>query len=175
MDAFQSVLDTATKMKRLCNGLRTFSTSLAANKRLEDVNEIALHVVNEFQSGLAQRLKLDLSTVPKTEIDREEFSRVLQNLIVNASEACLDGSIELSTRSEAGGITICVRDWGKGIPKHFLENELFQPFRTTKGDGLGIGLFQSKKIVEAHDGTIEVWRARKAKEPQCGLSSRCVI
>ena len=51
---------------------------------------------------------------------------------------------------------MCIRDRGKGIPAAFLEKELFQPFHTTKGDGLGIGLFQSKKIVEAHQGTIEV-------------------
>jgi putative PEP-CTERM system histidine kinase len=156
LDAFQSVLDTAEKMKRLCNGLRTFSTSLAPNKRLEDVNEIVLDVVGEFQSGLSQRLKLDLGVVPKTEVDRQEFSRVLQNLIVNASEACLTGPIEVSTRAGSGDIAVCVRDWGKGIPKDFMKNELFQPFRTTKGDGLGIGLFQCKKIVEAHNGSIDV-------------------
>src|SRR5215510_2957427 len=40
VDAFRSIFDTAEKMKRLCNGLRTFSTSLAANKTMADVNEI---------------------------------------------------------------------------------------------------------------------------------------
>ena len=156
LDAFQSILNTAEKMKRLCNGLRTFSTSLASNKTLEDLNIIVRDLAGEFDPNLSQRLKLHLSPVPKALIDRQELSRVLQNLVLNANEACPAGPIEVSTRAESGSLVICVRDKGKGIPREFLENELFQPFHTTKGDGLGIGLFQSKKIVEAHDGTIEV-------------------
>jgi putative PEP-CTERM system histidine kinase len=156
MDAFRSILNTAEKMKHLCNGLRTFSTTLASSKTLDDVNSIVVESVQSFNAGLSQRLTLDLAPVPKIEIDRQEFSRVLQNLILNADEACPDGPIEVRTRANLRGVEICVTDKGKGIPKEFLEKELFQPFHTTKGDGLGIGLFQSKKIIEAHDGTIEV-------------------
>jgi putative PEP-CTERM system histidine kinase len=156
LDAFRSILDTAEKMKRLCNGLRSFSTSLAANKTMDDVNDIVHELTRDFDASLSQRLRLNLSPVPKTGIDRQEFSRVLQNVILNANEACPKGPVEVSTRLEARGIVVSVIDHGKGIPKDFLEKELFQPFHTTKGDGLGIGLFQSKKIIEAHDGTIEV-------------------
>jgi putative PEP-CTERM system histidine kinase len=156
LDAFGSILDTAEKMKRLCNGLRTFSTSLAANKKLEDLNDIVIVAVRDFESSLSKRLKLDLSPVPEIEVDRQDFSRVLQNLILNANEAGPTEPIELKTRSEPRGIVISVIDKGQGIPQDFLENGLFQPFHTTKRDGLGIGLFQCKKIVEAHDGTIEV-------------------
>jgi putative PEP-CTERM system histidine kinase len=156
LDAFQSIVDTAEKMRNLCNGLRTFSTSLAANKRLDNLNDIVIELVGQFEVGLSERVRLDLSAAPRIEIDRQEFSRVLQNLILNANEAGPNGPIELSTRAESDSIVVCVRDKGKGISQAFLENELFQPFRTTKGDGLGIGLFQSKKIVEAHNGTIEV-------------------
>jgi signal transduction histidine kinase len=156
LDAFRSVLNTAEKMKRLCNGLRTFSTNLAANKTLDDLNDVVRDLVNEFDPNLSERLTLHLSPLPKVQIDRQEFSRVLQNLILNANEACPTGLIEVSTRSESDHISILVRDRGKGIPRDFLENELFQPFHTTKGDGLGIGLFQSKKIIEAHHGTIDI-------------------
>src|SRR5262249_49482650 len=76
--------------------------------------------------------------------------------ILNANEASPDELIELRTSFESGRVVITVSDNGKGIPKDFLEKELFQPFHTTKGDGLGIGLFQCKKIIEAHEGTISV-------------------
>ena len=156
LDAFRSILDTAEKMKRLCNGLRTFSTSLAANKKEDDLNDVVHQVVRDFEPSLSKRLKLNLTPVPNIEIDRQEFARVLQNVILNADQASLNGAIEVSTHAEPTGIVMCIRDQGKGIPAAFLEKELFQPFHTTKGDGLGIGLFQSKKIVEAHQGTIEV-------------------
>jgi len=51
---------------------------------------------------------------------------------------------------------LAVRDTGCGMSREFVEQSLFQPFRTTKRRGLGIGLFQSKMIVEAHEGRIEV-------------------
>jgi len=156
LDAFRSIVDTADKMKRLCNGLRSFSNTLAVNKRQDDVNEIVQELVRDFEPSLFHRVRLQLSRVPSIEIDRQEFSRVLQNLILNANEAAASGAIEVSTGTESGCIVICVADKGKGIPKDFLQRQLFHPFHTTKADGLGIGLFQSKKIVEAHGGTIEV-------------------
>src|SRR5262249_50484857 len=79
LDAFRSILDTADKMKRLCNGLRSFSSTLAANKRQDDVNDIVHDLVRGFDPSLFQRLRLQLSLVPRIDIDRQEFSRVLQN------------------------------------------------------------------------------------------------
>src|SRR5207248_1887009 len=122
-----SILDTAEKMKRLCNGLRTFSTTLAANKKPDDINGIVHEVVRDFDPNLSRRLKLDLGPISAIEIDRQEFSRVLQNLIINANEAGPNGFIEVSTRTQATGLVICVRDNGKGIPKDFIEKELFHP------------------------------------------------
>jgi putative PEP-CTERM system histidine kinase len=156
LDAFQCVFETAEKMRRLCNGLRTFSADLAANKKLEDINVIVRDVLKEFDPGLCSRVRLDFDPVPLAEIDRQEFGRVLQNLILNAAEASTSGPIEVSTRANTSGIVVCVSDKGSGIPKEFLEKQLFQPFRTTKVEGLGIGLFQCKKIIECHNGTIEV-------------------
>jgi signal transduction histidine kinase len=57
-------------------------------------------------------------------------------------------------------VELSVEDNGRGMTPEFVERELFLPFHTTKSDGLGIGLFQSKKIVEAHNGTIRVESAQ---------------
>jgi len=143
-------------MKKLCNSLGTFSTTPATNKKPHDLNEIICKVAQGFETSFAQRLEMDLNPTPIVYADAEEMTRVLNNLILNAHEASTGGSIRLRTKCEADQIVICVADTGKGIPKEFMEKELFQPFHTTKGDGLGIGLFQSKKILEAHGGKIEV-------------------
>jgi signal transduction histidine kinase len=49
-----------------------------------------------------------------------------------------------------------VSDSGCGMTPEFLKHSLFHPFKTTKNRGLGIGLYQSRMIVEAHQGRIEV-------------------
>ena len=53
-------------------------------------------------------------------------------------------------------MVLSVIDHGCGMTEEFIRRELFQPFKTTKDRGLGIGLFHSKVIVEAHRGSIEV-------------------
>jgi putative PEP-CTERM system histidine kinase len=155
-DAFQSIVNTSEKIKNICNSLRTFSSSLAMNKEVHDLNQIVKTVAETFNTGFSKQINLQLGDIPMVLVDREEMVRVLQNLILNAHEASNDGAIDFSTALENDTVVVEVRDHGRGIPRDFMENELFQPFHTTKVDGLGIGLFQSKRILEAHNGTIEV-------------------
>ncbi|MBZ5496018.1 MAG: PEP-CTERM system histidine kinase PrsK [Acidobacteriia bacterium] len=156
-DAFQSVFDTAEKMKRLCNNLRTFSTNLAANKKLDDLNQIVHAAVDSLNAGLSYRVHLELAELPPIFLDADEVLRVLQNLLLNAREALSpEGSITIKTARHDSSVELAVMDDGRGIAREFLEKELFLPFHTTKSDGLGIGLFQSKKIIEAHGGNIYV-------------------
>ncbi|MGA7876270.1 MAG: ATP-binding protein, partial [Desulfoferrobacter sp.] len=78
-------------------------------------------------------------------------------LILNAKEAVgPQGTVKIETYHNEKTIIVSVRDNGCGISQDFLEKSLFQPFKTTKKKGLGIGLFQSKMIIEAHKGRIEV-------------------
>ncbi len=83
---------------------------------------------------------------------------MVQNLLLNAYEAVdpAKGLIVVRTVREDGMAEITIEDNGRGMTEEFMGKELFLPFHTTKSDGLGIGLFQSKKIVEAHGGTIRV-------------------
>jgi len=72
---------------------------------------------------------------------------------VNAAGA---GEVRLRTAQENGWILLSVADNGCGMSEEFLRRSLFRPFQTTKKSGLGIGMFHSKAIVEAHQGRIEV-------------------
>ena len=156
-DAFQSVYDTAEKMKRLCNSLRAFSSTLAATKKPVDLNQIVRSVADKLKSGGPARFNLDLADLPLVLANSEELERVVQNLLLNACEAVSENGMIITRtwrRGEIVGLT--VEDNGKGMSPGFLAKELFQPFHTTKSSGLGIGLFHSKKIVEAHQGSITV-------------------
>jgi len=102
-------------------------------------------------------IERDLAAVPELKLDRDAMHSVVTNLVVNAREAISgDGNVRVSTRLENGKLSLTVADEGSGMSVEFIKNQLFRPFHSTKTKGLGIGMFQCKKIVEAHQGTIRV-------------------
>jgi two-component system sensor kinase FixL len=90
-------------------------------------------------------------------VDRVQIQQVLVNLIRNAMEAMQDrphGRLTITTRRELQGfIEVIVSDSGPGVAPE-LADELFEPFRSTKRSGMGVGLSISRTIVEAHEGHI---------------------
>jgi signal transduction histidine kinase len=96
--------------------------------------------------------------LPRVEGDRIQLQQVLLNLIINAIEAMGDvneGERELviSTRREADGVSVEVRDSGPGFAPADLER-VFDAFYSTKPSGLGLGLSICRSIVEAHNGQL---------------------
>jgi signal transduction histidine kinase len=80
------------------------------------------------------------------------------------------GQIHIETNQNNGWAVLVVSDNGSGMKPEFLNRSLFRPFQTTKKNGLGIGMFQSKMIVEAHKGRIEV-----ESEPGKGTTFRIYL
>jgi signal transduction histidine kinase len=98
-----------------------------------------------------------MTPLPQLELDREQMQKVFVNLLVNASEASeTGGQIRVGSEQRNGDVIVSVQDDGCGMAPEFLKDRLFKPFQTTKKKGIGIGMFQSKMIVEAHGGRIEV-------------------
>jgi signal transduction histidine kinase/integral membrane sensor domain MASE1 len=94
--------------------------------------------------------------------DRVQLQQVLLNLLLNALEAMPDGwrerTVRVTTETGPGGMaTVSVADTGHGIESG-TESAVFEPFYTTKADGLGMGLSIARSIVEAHGGTISAAR-----------------
>ena len=144
-------------MTHLCNSLRTFSSDLPTERSPSDLNDLVLDVRDELDASAAARLELDLADLPLVQLDASEMRSVVRNVVINAVEATESGDrIEVATHPLENGVELVVRDEGSGIPQSFIDDELFVPFHTTKSGGLGIGLFQSKRIVDAHGGTIRI-------------------
>lgn len=90
------------------------------------------------------------------EVDADQVKQVLWNVVLNGLQAVKEnGKIVLSTALEDGTAKLIVRDDGRGIPREEL-SRLFEPFQTTKRDGMGLGLAIAHRIVEAHGGRIAV-------------------
>jgi signal transduction histidine kinase len=94
--------------------------------------------------------------IPPFPLDAELMERVFYNLILNAAQASPPRSvITVKTRAMNGDVEVAVIDRGCGIDTAHLEN-IFNPFFTTKPDGIGLGLAIVSKIVHEHGGTMTV-------------------
>ena len=88
--------------------------------------------------------------------DRDQMRQVLLNLITNGYDAMPGGGIlDVSVRSTGDSARITVSDTGMGMDEETQAN-IFTPFFTTKSRGIGLGLAVTKRVIEAHGGTISV-------------------
>jgi putative PEP-CTERM system histidine kinase len=145
------------KINAMCGRLSPLSQKLELLSREADLNDVVRGAVAGLPPGLRAELKLDLAPLPRLVLDPEQVQKVLTNLLLNAGEAVgAHGEIRVTTGVRDAWAVISVIDNGCGMSKEYVAQSLFQPFRTTKKQGLGIGLFHSKAIVEGHHGRIEV-------------------
>ena len=103
------------------------------------------------------RVTIDLPpSLPHVALDRAQMEQVFFNLVKNALEALKDGGeIAIVLDSDDDVVTVSFRDGGNGMDQAALA-ALFEPYRTTKRHGTGLGLMLSRRIVRAHGGEIDV-------------------
>jgi putative PEP-CTERM system histidine kinase len=122
-----------------------------------DLSQIVADAIAGLDGLGAVEITTDLPPVPEIRADREQIRSVVTNLLLNARDAMgQDGTIRVRTDSADGRVALTVADNGCGMTPAFLKDSLFRPFQTTKTKGLGIGMFQSRMVVEAHGGSIQV-------------------
>ncbi|MEJ0019762.1 MAG: PAS domain S-box protein [Acetobacteraceae bacterium] len=122
---------------------------------IEEASALALVGVKERDIKVMISLEPQL---PEAAVDRVQIQQVLLNLIRNAVEAMEHAGIReltLATVTRPDHVLVSVTDTGAGIPPE-IEARLFQPFVTTKAEGMGIGLSVCRTIIEAHGGRLWV-------------------
>jgi len=122
-------------------------------KLVEEASALAL--VGAKERGVKVLIAMD-ADLPEVPVDRVQIQQVLLNLIRNAMEAmeqCAVRELTVAASLRADGVQVSVTDTGSGVPPE-IAVRLFQPFVTTKSEGMGIGLSISRAIVEAHGGRL---------------------
>jgi putative PEP-CTERM system histidine kinase len=146
----------------LGNTIEKMRTLIGRLKNLGDKNTLNLQPLNllELVSSAAKTVassQVAIRGVPvNLLVDGEEIQKVVLNLLINAIEASGEGEPVLVEVGSAGKPFVRVSDRGCGMSDHYIRTSLFKPFKTTKKQGIGIGLYQCRKIVESHGGWIEV-------------------
>jgi signal transduction histidine kinase len=98
------------------------------------------------------------SGLPPIPVTPDRMQQVLLNIVLNALDAMPEGGclrVITASTTQPIGVSISIADSGVGIPNDKLE-QIFEPFYSNRPDGLGLGLFISKKIVSEHGGRIQV-------------------
>ena len=156
-DALQIIRQSVTKINGMCSHLSMLSQKIELKKIETNLNEMIKASLSYLNGSSKVQLILNLQPLPIVMIDPDQVQKVLTNLILNANDAVGNsGQIDIATSQKDSWAILSVSDNGCGMSKEFIAYSLFRPFKTTKKEGIGIGLFQSKMIVEAHQGRIEV-------------------
>lgn len=140
--------------------LRTMMRKGETKREPVDIAHTTQEIVGLMRSEFVIRnvvVRLDQETdLPPVHADRIQIQQVLMNLLGNAVEAGASEIGVIMRTAPAGQVTVSVRDSGRGIPEDRLAR-LFEPFNTTKVEGLGVGLAICRNLIEAHGGRI--WAA----------------
>lgn len=156
-DALRGVAKTVTHINHLIGRLSLLRHELQIKPTKGDLNQLVEKAVAGWENAPGIALVKELRPVPELLFDEDQMLKVLTNLVLNAREAVSqNGQVRIDTVQSNGWAILTVADNGCGMSPDFLRRSLFRPFQTTKKNGLGIGMFQSKMIVEAHGGRIEV-------------------
>jgi PAS domain S-box-containing protein len=170
--AIEGVIENARRASDVIARIRSLARKADNERELLDLNDI-IHEILPLADGELRHNSVILRTdfdraLPRIFGDRVQLQQVVLNLIVNGVEAIsalTDGPRELvihTSRSDREEVQVAVQDSGIGLPEEELQT-IFEPFYTTKSQGMGIGLSISRSIIQAHNGRL--WAHRNKDAP----------
>jgi signal transduction histidine kinase len=162
-EALACIVDDTDRTSDVVDRIGSIIKKTPPRKEVVDLNAAILDVT-ALTRGEAVKTSVSVDTqlagdLPRIECDRVQLQQVMLNLIVNAIQSMSgveDGKRELhisTARIEPEGVRVAVRDSGLGLRPESLPR-LFEPFYTTKPEGMGMGLSICRSIIEAHGGRL---------------------
>ncbi len=154
------IVQEVARLEKILDNIRDFSkpaeprkTRVHLNKLMEDTLALTIGYLREMGIAVQKDLEQDL---PEVFVDPAQMKQVFLNLMKNAAESMSEGgTLTVKTYMEEESIKIDFCDTGAGVPSEIKE-KLFKPFFTTKSGGSGVGLVVSQKIIDDHEGRLNV-------------------
>lgn len=159
-DALDTVENAVEKMNKMLAQLRKGHTEYSDNVRKENfsLDDLLREVVNNRGNDNPKPVLVLVREGINVQADRERVGAVLEHMIQNAQEATPDnGKVELRLEGSEQEAVIEITDTGCGMDQQFIQERLFRPFDTTKGNaGMGIGVYESREVIYSHGGSLTV-------------------
>jgi PAS domain S-box-containing protein len=153
----------ARRAGEIIRRLREFIRKDTYQRTIVDVNALVTEVIGLTEPetrGKGVRLELDLNNhLPPVQGTAIQIEQVILNLVRNGIDSINlagneEGTIVVGTSIDnQGSVLVSVKDNGQGLDKKHAK-QIFEPFHTTKSDGMGMGLSISRSIIEAHEGRL---------------------
>ena len=156
-DALRGLGNSARRIDEIISRLSALRRQSESVRVEADLNQLVKDAIG--RAGVVPNVEMtaDLQPLPAVFVDPEQIQSVVTNLMLNARESLgRGGVIRVRTEKRDGKAVLSVTDNGCGMSSRFIAESLFRPFQSTKTKGLGIGLFQSRSIVQAHGGAMQV-------------------
>jgi putative PEP-CTERM system histidine kinase len=170
-DAFRTIENSVARIYKLLSQLKANTPEPSRQSAvLTDPAELIAELARDF-SGPGMSIRAETGEPGFVRIEPERLHSALTHLVSNAIEA-LRGNETVTLRggAEAGKFVIEVEDQGPGMTPEFIQNELFRPLRTTKSGGHGIGAYQTRELIRAAGGELEVFST-----PGAGTTMRIIL
>jgi signal transduction histidine kinase len=158
----QSMLHDVDRVESVVRGLLELAKPGENRLTPVDFNDVIRRVLDHLTLQFTHRkivLSMDLSSgLPAIPLDAERFEQAFLNVISNATEAMQNGgTLHVSTGLEdgTGAILLSVCDDGIGVAPDMLD-KVFDPFVSSKREGVGLGLVNTKAVVESHGGRVQL-------------------
>ncbi|MEM7542252.1 MAG: PAS domain S-box protein [Pseudomonadota bacterium] len=160
--SFSSIYDQAMRAGQVVHRIRAFVRDRESSRTIENINDTVISSVELAQFDATEsdvEINLDLSSdLPAVHVDRVQIQQVCLNLLRNAIDALVESKTEnrqilILTAALERGVEVSFADNGPGISAAVADT-LFQPFKTTKEQGMGMGLSISHSIISNHDGRL---------------------
>ncbi len=154
----QTIINQVQAMKRMVDDFRDYARTPAPELAPLDLNDLLAEVLGLYESSPVGFSIQMAKNLPPILGDATQLRQIIHNLLRNAEDALegrVDGELRLVTEVQGRYACLRIADNGPGFPVELLPR-IFEPYVTTKARGTGLGLPIVKKIVDEHQGSIEI-------------------
>jgi putative PEP-CTERM system histidine kinase len=155
-DVFETVDSATQRLEKVLTQLRNKQVAQSKTKKIE-LSALIKKVVAQCNIR-TPTVEFNATNQCSLNIDDETLHSIFNHLIQNAQdETSSSGWVKVVMQVQASNVEITIADNGRGMSQQFIEQRLFKPFDTTKGNaGMGIGVFEAKQFIESIAGSIKV-------------------